>query len=225
MPLLSGIYDSDPIQPIAKMKENLSIYTVGKWQHYNINFCEPLPPGSQSTVEMITLAGGVTLAAGGTIQKSILSILQPAELEFLHLRWEPLDNVEGILWELGGQARNVTNGYHARVDRNIRQYDPNLATTTFFILGQQRDMNLEVRNPLPVALASARFRFYGYKYLLSKYDIDVQVESYMDSITIEPSSRSSMKTQLKKGIQEGDKDIVKKIIGATAWVPAEGKAG
>lgn len=166
MPLLSGIYDSGPIAPVAKIKENLSLWTVGKWAHYQIVNIEPMPRSSPMVIEMVTASGALTIAANGTINKQIVALLQPKELEFLHIRWEPIDDVEGVLWEQPGSGRFVARQVHARVTRFTALRDPYLATTTFFILGMQRDMSLEVRNPNPVALPQARFVFFGYRYML-----------------------------------------------------------
>ncbi len=170
MALLSGIYDSGPIAPVAKIKENLSLWTVGKWAHYQIANMEPMPSSSPMIVEMVTASGATTIAANGTVTKRIVAILQPRELELLHLRWEPLDDVEGVLWEQAGTGRFVARQVHARVTRFTAFRDPYLSTTTFFILGMQRDMNLEVRNPNPVALPLARFVFFGFRYKLTILD-------------------------------------------------------
>lgn len=179
MPLLSGIYDTGPITPIAKIKENLSIWTVGKWAHYNIRNLEPLPRSSPMIAEMVTLSGATTILANGAIAKRLVAILRPRELEFLHLRWEPIDDVEGVLWEQAGTARFVTASVHARVTRFTAARDPYLSTTTFWILGRQRDMNLEVRNPNPVALPLARFIFFGYRYMLTLLDREPSVTTWL----------------------------------------------
>jgi len=166
MSLLSGIYDSQPIQPIAKIKENLSIWTNGKYSHARIKYLEPLPRSSPMVIEMVTASGAATIAANGTIGKQIVAILQLADNEFFHLRWEPLDDMEGVLWEQASQGRFAARAVHARVNSFTAFRDPYLSTTTFFILGRNRDMNLEVRNPNPVALPQARFVFWGFRYLL-----------------------------------------------------------
>ena len=63
MPMISGIYDSGPISPIVKIKENLSIWTSGQWSHYQVEFIEPMPENSQSSVARlyygIPIHGGV----------------------------------------------------------------------------------------------------------------------------------------------------------------------
>lgn len=167
---VANLYDNGPISPIAKPKENLSIWTIGKWQHFKIDYIEPLPPSSPMIAEMVTLSGATTIPANGSITKRVIPILQVSDLELVHLRWEPLDDVEGILWEQAGTGRFVTRSVHARVSMFSSLRDPNLATTTFWILGRDRDMNLEVRNPNPVALPLARFIFWGFRYILSPLD-------------------------------------------------------
>lgn len=207
MPTLSGIYDSAWIQPIAKIRENLSILTLGKWTHYWIDYEEPIPPGPASTVEMVTFSGATSLAAGGTITKRIVPILQLNDSEFMHLRWEPLDNVEGVLWEQGGQARFQIRNVHSRVDRNTRSRDPHLTTTTFWVMGLQRDMNLEVRNPMSYATPVARFLFWGWRYLIRPWQWEAR------GVSIEDQNLLGL----------GDLETVKKYLGQTTWLPAEGK--
>jgi len=171
MSVVANIYDSSPISPIARIHENLTIWSENKWKHYAIVYLEPVPRSRTMTVEMVTLSGATNIAANGTIQGIVLPILQMNTNELLHLRWEPLDDVEGLLWELSGQARFNPRGAHARVDLNTGARDPNLATTTFYILGGMNlDMNLEVRNPLPVAQFVARFVFFGYRYILYPHE-------------------------------------------------------
>lgn len=204
---LSGIYDSAFIQPVAKVKENLSIFTLNAWAHYRIEFEEPVPPTPASIVNMVTLPGSgiTTLAAGGTINKLAVAALQLSNLELAHFRWEPLDNVEGVLWEKSGLLRFNTRGITARVDRNTRQWDPTLSTTTFWILGLNRDMNLEARNPMQRATPAARFIFWGFRYILSSLDnpawTDIQ----------------------RKLLAQGDLATVKLLCGPTTWLPAEGQ--
>jgi len=164
---VANLYDNGPISPIARIQENLSIWSENKWKHFGIKFIEGIPRSSATTVEMVTASGATTIPPYGTIAKRVLPVLQMNAGEMLHLRWEPLDDVEGVLWELGGQARFSPRGAHARVSLVTSTRDPYLATTTFYILGGVNlDMNLEARNPLPVAQATARFVFFGYRYLL-----------------------------------------------------------
>lgn len=177
---VANIYDNGSISPIARIKDNLSIFTENKWRHFNINYIEPLPRSRPMIVEMVTASAATTIAANGTIAKQLVAIIQVALNELLHLRWEPLDDVEGVLWELGGQAKFQSRGVQARVTPFTHIRDPYLATTTFWILGGLNlDMNLEVRNPLPVAQPTARFVFFGYRYILDPLSAEPAQSTYL----------------------------------------------
>ena len=209
---ISGIYDSGPLSPIARIKDNLSIYTAKKWSHYQINHLEPWPRSSPLRVEMVALAGVTTIAANGTIAKRLLAILQVTDGEMLHVRFEPLDDVEGMVYQLPGTGKFVSRNTHARVDMATCLRDPYLSSSTFYILGFQKDMNLEVRNPNPVALNQARFQFQGHRYVL-------------DDITPEFPAQftDAQKKEINKKLADGDKATVAQYIGPTTWLPAEGR--
>jgi len=196
MPLISGLYDSAPIQPVVKIKENISIYTRAKWQHYSVEYIEPMPRSSPFTADLVALAnpaGGV-LAAAGQINKQLLAILQLDDGEFLQLRWEPIDDVEAVLWETAPTGRFVTRGAHCRVDIGTRLRDPWLSTSQFFVIGKDRDAQIQIFNPLAVAQPTARLKFFGFRYV------------------IEPLS-----SQISADITAGRKP--------TTYLPAEGTAG
>lgn len=176
MPFVSGIYDGGVIAPVAKIKENLSIWTVGQWSHFRIDFIEPMPANSQSVTDLVLVAGATTIAANGQIAAQLVTFMQLSKLEFLQLRWECLDDVEGLLWEQRSVGRFVTRSLHSRVSLFTPVRDPYLATTTFYILGEDRNALIEAQNPNPVALPQARFRFFGYRYLLKSWiDEDKEV--------------------------------------------------
>ncbi len=204
---VSNLYDNGPISPIAKIKENLSVWSLGRWAHYNILFIEPIPMSSPLIIDMVTVSGATTLAAAGTIQKTLVAALQLNDLEFVQLRFEPLDGVEGVLWEQSSVGKFVTRSVHARVSPYSSARDPYLATTTFYIIGRDRNMNLEVRNistayPTP----TARFAFFGFRYVLEEIDI------------------SQFSAEQRSKLGSGDVSTVRQIIGTTSWVPAEGRS-
>ena len=203
MPFISGTFDSGYIQPLVKVGENISIFSTRMWNHFRVDYMEPIPAGPASQVEAITASGATNIAANGTIAKRLVTILQLADLEFLHVRWCPLDDVEGLIWELSGQQKFATRNIHSRCDLRTKMYDPTLASTTFFILGQQRDMNLEVRNPTGYIQYLARFQFMGIRYLLTDL-----VNGF-----------SSNDVQL---LHRFDEPTVKRLIGNTTRVYAEG---
>ena len=167
---VANLYDNGPISPIVKIKNNISVWTSGRWEHFSVKYIEPMPRSAPLVVEPVALSGATTIGAYGTIQKQIMDVLELARNEMLHLRWYPIDDMEGILWEQSSQGRFSSRGATARVDLMTPRYDPWLATTTFWIMGENRDMNLEVRNPNPIALPQARFAFFGYRYLLEQVE-------------------------------------------------------
>lgn len=205
MPELSGIYDAYYVQPIVKIKQNLSIWTLGQWQHYRVEYSEPMPPGPASIVDMVVQAAATTIAANGTIARRVVTILQVNDLELLQVRLEPIDNMEAVVWEQSGQARFNSRNIQSRVDRNTRLWDPTLATTQFWVLGINRDMNLEARNPMAYAMPTARFMTWGHRYILEAHSLD------------------GLTDEVKKFLRLGVVATVKQYIGETTWIPAEGR--
>jgi len=206
MGLMSGIYDSGPIQPLLKFKENYAIRYRGLYRYYRADYIEGITPSSQSLVDMVQVAGATQIAANGTIAKQVVNTLQLNEGELLHLRWEPLDYVEGILWEPAGSSKFQTRNIQSRVDPMTKFHDPWLCSTTFWILGNQLDANIEVRNPIAVAVPHARFQFWGWRYLLA-------------DITPNASALKSREDRLK--LETGDPDAVRRYVGPCTLIPAE----
>lgn len=205
MPELSGVYDAYYVQPVVKIKQNLSIWTLGQWRHYRVEYIESMPPSPASEVDMVAQAAATAIAANGTIAKRVVTILQVNDLELLQVRMDPIDNMEGIVWEQSGQAKFNSRNIQSRVDRRTRSWDPTLATTQFWVLGINRDMNLEVRNPMGYAMPTARFIFWGHRFILEEHSLD------------------GLTDEVKKFLRLGVLDTVRKFIGETTFIPAEGR--
>lgn len=167
---VSGIYDSGPISPVCKIHENLGILTEGKYQHFNVTFIEGVPRSRPMMFDIVALSGAANIGAYTQLASQLVLAIQPSGSdkvkEFLHLRWEPIDDVEGQLFELAGHARFSPRGAQATVTRFSREMDPFLAATTFFVIGQNKDAQIGAFNPNGVALPRARFVAWGYRYLL-----------------------------------------------------------
>ena len=209
---VANIYDNGPISLIARIKDNISVYTAKKWAHYQVVYTEPWPRSSPLRVEMVAAALVTFIAANGVIAKRLVPILQVTNGEMLHVRFEPLDDVEGVVYQLAGTGKFVSRNTHARVSMTTCLRDPYLATTTFFIMGNQKDMNLEVRNPNAVALPQARFQFFGFRYVIEAI-IPLFPERFTDV----------QKAAVRKKLEDGDKETVAQYIGPTTWLPAEGR--
>ncbi len=210
---LSGIYDSGPMQPVFRPKDTVAILSRGEYRYFIVDYQEGIPPSPASIVDFVPLAGLAVIAANATIQKQAVAALALNSLEFVHFRWEPIDFVEGILWQLGSTLRMTTRGITARVNRFMRAWDPWCALTTFFILGDNLDVAIEVRNPLPVALPAARFQFWGDRSSLKELAIP---DSKCEAARKDP--------ELPAKLKRGDRDTVKNYFGPVTWIPAEGKA-
>jgi hypothetical protein len=176
---VANLYDNGPISPVVKIKENVSIFTGGKWDHWRVDYIEPLPRSSPSVVDLVTLSGGINIPANGAINKSLIQFLQLNDREFIQLRFEPLDDVEGVLWEQSATGRFVTRSLQARVSMFTSFRDPWLSSTTFYVIGRNRDPNLEARNNNPVALPQARFAFWGFRYILSPLSTAPATSTYL----------------------------------------------
>ncbi len=201
---ISGIYDNGPISPVARIKDHISVYTAKKWSHYEIAYAEPWPRSSPLRVDMVALSGAVVIAANAILAKRLVPIVQVTDGEMLQLRFLPLDDVEAVIYEQSGTAKFNSRNTHARVNMTTGLHDPYLATTTTFVLGYQRDLNIEIQNPNPVPINQARLQFWGFRYVLDE---------------LMPSTDQAV----KKLLSDGDKAAVAQYIGPTTWLPAEGR--
>ena len=174
MPELSGIYDNGPISPVAKIGENLGILTEGAYRYYNIYYIEGLPRSRPLIIDMVALNNAANIGAYTQLNAQLVTAIRPGGSdrmkEFLHLRWEPLDDVEGNLFQLSNQGRYSAAGVFASVTMFSRDLDPLLAATTFFVLGVNKDAMIGAYNPNAVALPRSRFIFQGYRYLVTPLD-------------------------------------------------------
>lgn len=198
-----GIYAPGPIKAVVSIGQNIAPQT-DVYHYFRVRFIEPMPESAALEIEAITLSGATTLAANGILQKQAVPALRVRINEMLHLRWRPLDNVEGILWQYPTDGRFATQNVQSRVTRDTENYDPYLSTTTFWLVGQtgQEDlMNLEVRNPMGVATPTARFRFWGFRYLLTPLNLPAGMEGVLE---------------------QGDPEAAREAFKAVTFLPARG---
>lgn len=223
-PELSGIYDSYYIQPIAKVNESVGCLVGQLYEFYNIIYSEGLSPGPAMVLDICNIPPIGVLPANGTIAKKVVPALQLNANELLQVRWEPIDIVEGLIWELSGQQKNATGQLHSRVDKGCRSRDPALALATFFILGygQARlDFSLECRNPLAYAQPTARFQFWGHRFKVNPLKLDTKIATYLarmrNTVAQVPTAQ-----ELKDLLAAGDRDTIRDILGPVTLVPVVG---
>jgi hypothetical protein len=173
MPEVANLYDNGPISPVCKIFENIGILSGGNWEYHTVQFIEPLPRSGPLVADLVAISGNTTIPGTvggivGTINQQLVQFLRMNEGELLHLRFEPIDDVDVLIAETGSIGRFTTNFVRARVTRFTAFRDPNLATTTFFVVGQDNDPYIEVRNPTPVAQPMARVAFWGFRYVINE---------------------------------------------------------
>ena len=169
MPEVGNLYDNGPISPVCKIMENLAVKTAGSYRFYQVQFIEPLPRSSPLVADMVQIVQGaaaIGVAANGTLAQNLVQFLRINDGELLHLRFEPIDDVEILLWETASIGRFATNYMRARVSRFTAGRDPWLASTTTFVCNQDNDINIQVQNPNPVLMPQARIAFWGFRYFL-----------------------------------------------------------
>ncbi len=203
---LSGIYDSGPMQPVFRIKDTVAVLSQNKYVFKIIDYQEPYPASAQTVVDMLAIAPAATsiAASGGTVPKRVALILQLNGDEFIHMRFRPVDNVQGVLWQPSGTGKLNAANIHCRVDKTTEKVDPHWASTTFFVLGDKEDVNIETFNPMGYVLPAARFQFWGDRNRVK--DIDLTGIPEID----------------KTKMAAGDRDIVKRHLGAVTWIPARG---
>jgi hypothetical protein len=149
------------------VNENIAVWTEQQYKGYKVLYIEPIPRSQVFMVDMLVQGQVTVIAANGQIGAQLVTILQMNNDEMFHARWAPIDDVEGGLYQLSGMSRNKMRGGQSRVSLFTERYDPFLSTTTFWVLGENKDAQIETRNPQPVAIYTARFAFWGFRYLLS----------------------------------------------------------
>jgi hypothetical protein len=162
-------YDNGPIAPICRVKDNLGIWTGQKYEAFQVDYIEPIMRSSPFVIDILALTTLTNIPANNFIQAMLVPALQMNLNELFHARWYPLDDVEGALYQLSGMARNAMRGGQSRTSLQTMTVDPNLSSTTFWVLGSTsaKDAFIQAVNPNPVLVYSARFAYFGYRYMLT----------------------------------------------------------
>jgi len=168
---VANIYDNGPISPIAKIHENIGVLTEGSYQYFNLDYMEGLPRSRPLMIDFVALTVSANIPPYTSLTARAVQALNPGgsdkQKEFLHFRFEPIDDVEGNLFELNNMGRFSALGVFASVTKFSRDTDPWLAATTFFTIGVNKEATISAYNPNAVALLRARFVFWGYRYLVT----------------------------------------------------------
>jgi len=165
---VANLYDNGPISPICQNKEHLAIWSEQRWIGYQVDYIEPIPRSGAFVVDLMVLLGVGVLAAGAQLNGLLVPAIQSNANELGHFRWFVIDDIEGMLWELAQMGRFAPRGGQAGVNLFTDQYDPWLATTTFWVLGGSGDKDARIgcTNVSGVVINQARVGFFGYRYIL-----------------------------------------------------------
>lgn len=149
------------MEPRLKVGDYVAVFTQGAMLYHQVLYREGIPRSSPTTINF----GAV--AANGTVAKALALAMQMDENQLLQARLTPLDDIEIVPWELQSQGRFALRNIQARVSLFTKEHDPDLETTEMFVMGSQRDLYLEIRNPTGYALGQSRVAFWGHRYILT----------------------------------------------------------
>jgi hypothetical protein len=146
------------------------VWTEQRWVGFEVDFIEPQPRSSAFVIDLVAVTGGGVVLPGGTIAAQLLNAIQVNANELAHLRFFVLDDIEAQLWQLSNMARFAPRGGQAGVNLMTPTYDPNLTTSTFWVLGGlgDKDARLGCFNLSGANLPMARIGFFGYRYILKQ---------------------------------------------------------
>jgi len=157
----TDIYGAGPIEPVARIKDWVEVWSQGAWTRYQVEYIEPLPRSQQLVQDF----GAV--AANGSVVTTLVNNLRLDDNHLLQVRFAPLDDVECALWLQSGQARYYIKFVQDRVSLYTGILDPYWATTQFFILGKDRDPYIQVFRRGDYAATVSRVAFWGFRYILT----------------------------------------------------------
>lgn len=235
MDILDSIYQPGPITPVCKIGERIGILTTGGYTYQSVNFIEGMPAGTPLIADIVALAGlTVLIGSGNPVNKTLATIIQVNENEFLHLRVKPIDDVEITIWEPSGGARFNARGVQARITKETEKYDPFLASTTIFVYGLNQDVNFQVQNTMAYNLPAGRIAVWGYRYLLTPVDPSDSQLATVASMEFDKGNFGgasnkaawvkSEVSSLKAGLRIGDPTVGRTVFGGpVTYVPAQGQ--
>jgi len=170
---VDNLYSQGPIAPICQIHEHLGVWSENRWMGFEAEYIEPVPRSSAFLIDLVDIVnqGAVgTLAAAAAIAGQLIPAVQVNANELFHARMFVLDDIEAQLWQLTNMARFAPRGGQSGVNLWTEQYDPMLATTTFWVLGGEGDKDVRIgcTNISGAVLPQARIGFFGFRYILKK---------------------------------------------------------
>lgn len=161
-------YHSGPIEPIVMVGENIGIFTQGDYLFARVVHIEPLPPSRQLTQDL----GAINTGASSGVTE--LTVARAQDGNLLHVRMMPLDPIEVQVYQQRATSRHTVFSAASRVNLSSGKLDPYWASSTYFVLGNQKSLYGDISNVSGYNLTLTRVRFWGFRYKLDPLPAAVQ---------------------------------------------------
>jgi len=154
-------YKPGPIEPVARVGENVLTVNRELYSLYKIAYVETLPVSGPLVIDGGAIGAGVTLAP---INTSLVLDMNYGEMS--QIRAKVLDDISVSIYQPSGVARHNLKTPVATINAFTALYFPDDEPSELFVYEDQRPVLL-IRNPRTVALVMSRVMFYGIRYALS----------------------------------------------------------
>lgn len=160
---IQGAYDA---WPALDEQDVVVVYTSGTRKPYRVEYVEPLP----ASVPLRQNLGAVN--AGATVQKVLITGIQLNDNVLLQCRIKPIDDIDLLLFLQQGTAKFWIRNSQATVNLFTQIVDPEWKTTTFFVMGRDKDLYVQVNNVTQYNLVQSRLQVWGWRANVTPLDDD-----------------------------------------------------
>jgi hypothetical protein len=152
------------MEPVALIGQNVCIIygNVKNWRR--VVYLEAIPP-----FQCLDIGAIAAQTVSGKTQCTNLELL---DNEFGQFRWWPIDNAEFKLWLPQVDGRFTLKNIQVPVDMKIRDIDPCLHLTEFFVWEDYSPW-FDATNFMDYALTQARIKAMGFRYVTTELGKDV----------------------------------------------------
>lgn len=158
--LTAPAYNPGPIQPVCLVGENIGVWTQADYWFFKVLHIEALPASRTMQQDI----GAVTSATSSNITEITVARAQDGNL--LHVRAAPLDPVELTVYQQRATGRHTAFSATGVISVSTGNRDPHYASSTYFILGKEKSIWVQVANNTGYNLAQSRVRFWGFRYVI-----------------------------------------------------------
>lgn len=175
----AGFLNPGPIQPWARIGDNMMIKVLQNFALYRVVFVEQLPPSSPLMASFGAIAANSTLSA-----QSLQTQLETDGYELFQIRMNLLEDVDLQVYEPQNLPRFVVKNARAYITKKGQKLDPYGAMTEMGIYQDQYPY-VDVINNRDYAYTTVRVGFYGFRYRISRLKDPATNQSYPPYNTID----------------------------------------